>query len=986
MSRPQVVILGAGRPFRGESPSALVATPDKRRVLDWILDALAELPEPEIHYVAGYGLEALLEAFPSIGFSLNPQWRTSGSLVSLLSAPLRVDTEVYVCYADTLFDRQAVQRLRAGSGAVTVGLDLAWRRRYPARPTADIERAEKVRLQASKVTAAGIDLPQAEAEFTGLMRLSPEAVRTALAWSAAAPRAGLPDLINHLIGSGLEVEGVDLGQGWAELNVPQDMARFVLGTKAETLRRLAPLVRHSHIGPQVTFTLEHWSRNSNDVLERISGRLGEGLLAVRSSAVGEDGWEHSMAGEFTSRLNVPGRDRQALTQAIEEVRVSYGESNPSHQILVQPMVEGVSLSGVVLTRTLSCGAPYYTFNYDASSQRTDSVTGGGEQELVTYLSSRSLEQTARRQLAPVMAAVRELEELVGYDTLDIEFAMTEDQRVHVLQLRPLAAVERVTRVADDRIYQALDLARRRFEECQGPRPGMVGEATVFGVMPDWNPAEIIGTRPDPLARTLYQYLITDEIWARQRAEYGYRDPRPTPLLVSFAGHPYIDVRASLNSFLPAGLEDRIGTHLVGEQLARLRAHPQFHDKLEFELAHTCWTFDFPTRPTGLTPADEAQLEGGLLAITRQAFGRLAGDLACLDQPVVAAGPPLERAYRLLYGCRQGALVFAHLARAGFVAVSLLRSLVRLELLSPDQAECFMNSLETVVRRFESDGARVQAGEMSFEQLVERYGHLRPGTYDITSAAYRDDPDFYLRPAVRAAHWERTHFEWPHSSRWTGHLERLGTDLSGLERFLRGAIEGREFSKFVFTRALSQALDELVSFGSQLGFERQDVAMLRLDQLFGLLTSAPASDLKARLTDQIERGRLDAEVCRAVELPALLCEPGDLFEFELLASQPNFVSRQRVSAAVTLIEGDRAYDLKDRIVLIPSADPGFDWLFSHAPAGLVTMYGGANSHMAIRAAELGLPAAIGVGQADFERYARARVLELDCSNHRIKVLH
>ena len=50
-----------------------------------------------------------------------------------------------------------------------------------------------------------------------------------------------------------------------------------------------------------------------------------------------------------------------------------------------------------------------------------------------------------------------------------------------------------------------------------------------------------------------------------------------------------------------------------------------------------------------------------------------------------------------------------------------------------------------------------------------------------------------------------------------------------------------------------------------------------------------------------------------------------------------------------------------IVLIESADPGFDWIFSHAITGLVTKYGGANSHMAVRCAEFGLPAAIGCGE-------------------------
>ena len=42
---------------------------------------------------------------------------------------------------------------------------------------------------------------------------------------------------------------------------------------------------------------------------------------------------------------------------------------------------------------------------------------------------------------------------------------------------------------------------------------LLGNKTYFGVMPDWNPAEIIGIKPKPLALSLYQELITNFIWA-----------------------------------------------------------------------------------------------------------------------------------------------------------------------------------------------------------------------------------------------------------------------------------------------------------------------------------------------------------------------------------------------------------------------------------------------------------------------------------------
>ena len=59
------------------------------------------------------------------------------------------------------------------------------------------------------------------------------------------------------------------------------------------------------------------------------------------------------------------------------------------------------------------------------------------------------------------------------------------------------------------------------------------------------------------------------------------------------------------------------------------------------------------------------------------------------------------------------------------------------------------------------------------------------------------------------------------------------------------------------------------------------------------------------------------------------------------------------------------ELENKIILIPNADPGFDWIFSHSISGLITIYGGSNSHMAIRSAEFGIPAAIGIGEIKFK---------------------
>ena len=128
---------------------------------------------------------------------------------------------------------------------------------------------------------------------------------------------------------------------------------------------------------------------------------------------------------------------------------------------------------------------------------------------------------------------------------------------------------------------------------------LIGNKSVFSNMSDWNPAEMIGDKPYPLSVSIYKELITDETRAYQRNNYGHRNLRSHPLLVSFAGIPFIDVRVSFNSFIPADLEDGLAGKLVNYYIDCLINEPTLHDKVEFEIVHSCYTLDLPERLNNL---------------------------------------------------------------------------------------------------------------------------------------------------------------------------------------------------------------------------------------------------------------------------------------------------------------------------------------------------------------------------------------------------
>ena len=87
--------------------------------------------------------------------------------------------------------------------------------------------------------------------------------------------------------------------------------------------------------------------------------------------------------------------------------------------------------------------------------------------------------------------------------------------------------------------------------------------------------------------------------------------------------------------------------------------------------------------------------------------------------------------------------------------------------------------------------------------------------------------------------------------------------------------------------------------------------------------------------------------------------------------------------VVNLEQETDEDLLDKIVMIPKADPGYEWIFTKGIKGFITKYGGMASHMAIRCAEFEIPAAIGCGEKIYNYASGINYMELDCANGIIK---
>ena len=778
------------------------------------------------------------------------------------------------------------------------------------------------------------------------------------------------------------------------------------GTKSETLERLQPRVTRSRILPLYFFTARQWQEAPADVLQNIARMEHGGCVIVRSSAQNEDGFNSSMAGLFTSCLNVSATAPQALSAAIEQVIASFAEHRcEDNQILIQPMLTSIQMSGVVMTHDLEHGAPYYVVNYDDESGLTDTITGGqGIQKTVLVYRDTASSQLRSPRLQAVIDACRELETLCGKVPLDIEFAVDRHQQVYVLQVRRITLCNTWHPVTERRVARQLEHLQGFLGKRLAPQAGMYGDSTLLGVMPDWNPAEIIGTTPRPLAASLYRRLVTDSTWREARALMGYHHPRHQALMVMLGHHPYIDVRCSFNSLLPAGLEPGLCGKLVDAWLQRLQAHPQWHDKIEFDIVQTCLDFTFD--------ADFAERYGDCLSTAEQQAYRAALDqltLRALTGAGAGALPPLldqvrthesrqqsrrldtlpaglDSIQRLLHDCReQGTLPFAILARHAFIAEALLRSACRRGALSDERLLAWKQSIRTVTTELIGEYAQVCADARALPAFVAKFGHLRPGTYDITSLRYDERHDLFAAATVELALGEGPQATFQLQTEERQALQRLIDEQNWpltaehLLDYASQAIQAREYAKLVFTRDLSDALQLLVNWGADVGLAREDLSFLDIHPLLDSLTAPLMDDTDRVLLESASQARRSYEQGISLKLGHLISTVDDVFVAPLHRSLPNFITRQNIEANGMHLRQDTpaSAPLKGKIVCIENADPGYDWVFTRGIVGLVTQYGGANSHMAIRCAEFGIPAAIGCGEQLFNRILRSPRIALNC---------
>lgn len=381
---------------------------------------------------------------------------------------------------------------------------------------------------------------------------------------------------------------------------------LTLSTKAQTLKNLHTKLSQFVIPELLIIEVQLFRLKQEEMLDTIQRQFNGRQIVVRSSANDEDSSGSTLAGEYESVLNVNSSERAAIFDAIETVIGSFEKkaerATGVDEVFIQEMVLNTSMSGVVFTHDLNTGAPYYVINYDDVSGLTDTVTSGdGEYANRTlYIHRGAVDALRSERFQKLIEAIKELELVMNNQFLDIEFALGHDFTPYLLQVRSITTQPNWNRATTTRVDAALMGIQSFVKQRMKPIAGVYGTSTVLGQMPDWNPAELIGRAPRALAFSLYKTLITDSAWRIAREQMGYSVPSGQPLMLSLAGQPFIDTRLSFHSYLPKDIPEEIANKLVDCWVEKLRLQPELHDKVEFDVAITTFSFDVDEKIEFLT--------------------------------------------------------------------------------------------------------------------------------------------------------------------------------------------------------------------------------------------------------------------------------------------------------------------------------------------------------------------------------------------------
>ena len=760
-------------------------------------------------------------------------------------------------------------------------------------------------------------------------------------------------------------------------------------TKAETLIKLEKYQKKINIIiPKIFyFKKKDYFKSKRKILKKIEKIFKGKKIILRSSSRQEDQQNISNAGKFKSYPNLE-INLSLLNEKIFSILEEF--KSPLDQVIVQEFISKPDLSGVIFTRNINNNSPYYFINID-NSGRTDLITSGkANPSMKTLVFFRDFDKyKIDKKNLILLKTIKKIEKIFNNDRLDIEFCIKR-KKIFIFQCRPLKKIKPVNDIA---IRDALINITMKIEKLKRKNPLIIGNKTYFSNMADWNPAEMIGNKPTTLSLSLYAELITDRVWATQRKDYSYQDLSSHPLMLNFGGSPYIDLRVDFNSFLPEKLDKSIKEKSINYYLNKINRNKELHDKVEFNIIETCFDLDSEKNLLKfLNKKESLKYLNCLKDLTNDIFNQKKGNfkkelskIDKLNQDIQLIKKSnlseIHKIYFLINSCKNlGTLPFSGLARSAFIATKFLRSFVKKNIITEIELENFYSSINTITNKINTELSKIKnaSGKKKF---IYKYGHLRPSTYSISSKNYKENFDNYFSKNEEKFK-KNTKFKLSsNSKKIINHLfkkNKIKIDSKEFISFAAEAIRLREYSKFIFTKSIDEIFNNLIKLGKEIKISREDMEHLSIKNILKNYNNVEGGfKLKKQLSKEIFENKKNMSLLKLIEYPDFIQNKDDMYHHVVNKKKGNFITTKKINGSIIDFSKIKNYEnIRGKIVLLENADPGYDFIFTKNIKGLITEYGGANSHMSIRCMELGIPAIIGIGSKEFNFLKEKKNIEIN----------
>ena len=737
------------------------------------------------------------------------------------------------------------------------------------------------------------------------------------------------------------------------------------------------------------FSVKNLDLNKKYHLKKILNFAKKRIIILRSSSFDEDTINYSNAGKYNSIILKKNITNNELKNILNKFLKQF--KNKNDIIIVQEFIEKVQMSGVIFTNDINSNAPYYLINYDESG-RTNLVTSGKKSFThKQYVQFKDYEPRAKK-FKKLIYACKKLEKKVNYYRLDIEFCI-KSNKIYLLQVRflPLANNKK-SRV---KLEQSLINIKKKIIKLAKVNPTLFGKKTIFSNMTDWNPVEMIGEKPSKLAISLYKELITDSVWRIQRKNYGYKDVFPNVLIFDLGGSPFVDLRTDINSFLPDKLNRLFSEKIINQYIDYIYKNTSLHDKIEFNVVETCYSINSKKRLKKILNKRSIDVYlGHLKELTRQIFKKklLYKDIYEVQnfddnllQIKSVKKDFIQKIFLLVELTKKyGTLPFAGIARSAFISQRILIDLKENNLIDKNEFENFFNSLPSITKEMNKNFNNLK----NKKELIKNYGHLRPSTYDITSLNYSEGFNSYFGHKSKYIVEKRVKFKGFRKARKINNLLKLNynINLSEFLKFSKNSIYWREKSKFIFTKGINEVFINLILLGKEIRISRSDLQFLDIKNIHNYFSKLENQKLKETLLEEIKKNKKELKILKQIKLPDFIKSYQDIYSFYEAKTKINFITNNNCTGKIYEIKNKtKLKDLHDMIICIENADPGYDFIFNYKIKGLITKYGGSNSHMAIRCLEKNIPACIGVGKLIYDSVKISKNIYIDANNKVLKVI-